>query len=292
MSPEGRRLGARTYLLGAIFLFVLPAVGGGAVWWLSSVKAAVDRAFREPARKIDLVSSVNSDSSVDFSPDGKQALSGDRDGILRLWDMETGELIHELKGNTDTAYSVAFSPDGRRALSGGEDGAVRLWDLETSKMIREFWGHTTIQLQDSETGEWVTATIRDRLLIRSIAIAPNGKRALVGSGSENGTLRLCNPETGQTIRKFTGHTDAFSVTICSDGRRALSGSYDGVVRLWEIETGTEVREFKGHLGWVNSVTFSPDGRLALSGGRDGTLRLWDRTNRYSGCYRPRRDRRP
>jgi len=118
-GARGVRLGRRTYLLAAIFLFVLPAVVGGAAWWLTETKAAVDRAFREPLRELrghtDMV------YSVAVSPDGRRVLSGSRDGTLRLWDPETGETLRELKAREDWAWTVAIDPNGRRALSGGKD---------------------------------------------------------------------------------------------------------------------------------------------------------------------------
>ncbi len=131
---------------------------------------------------------------------------------------------------------------------------MRLWDLATGKLLRTFEGH------------------REGVL--SVAISPDGRRAL--SGSYDKTLRLWDLATGKLLRTFEGHTDwVESVAISPDGRRALSGSRDETLRLWDLATGKLLRTFEGHTGSVESVAISPDGRRALSGSRDETLRLWD-----------------
>ncbi len=195
--------------------------------------------------------------SVAFSPDGRHALSGGGDGILRLWDIATderGKLIRTFQGHTDWVFSVAFSPDGQTALSGSKDKAMRLWDIKSGKPIRTFEGHT----------DWVG----------SVAYGPGGQRAL--SGSNDGTLRLWDIETGKLIRTFKGHTDwVYSVAFSPNGQRFLSGSEDGTLRLWSIEERKSIRTFKGHKDRVFSVAFSPYEDTAVSGSGDGTLRLWN-----------------
>jgi len=52
-------------------------------------------------------------TSVAFSPDGKQVVSGSGDQTVRLWDAATGALLQTLEGHTDWVRSVAFSPDSK-----------------------------------------------------------------------------------------------------------------------------------------------------------------------------------
>ncbi|CCA75858.1 related to WD40-repeat protein (notchless protein) [Serendipita indica DSM 11827] len=112
--------------------------------------------------------------------------------------------------------------------------------------------------------------------VTTVAFSPDGHRVV--SGSEDGTMRFWDAETGEQIGEpLEGHTDpVWSVAFSPDGRRIASGSDDSTVRLWDVEAGKQLWEsLGGHTDSVMSVAFSPDGRQIVSGSDDETIRLWD-----------------
>jgi WD40 repeat protein/serine/threonine protein kinase len=70
--------------------------------------------------------------SVAFDPKGRWIAScGQRqDQVVRLWDAETGELLHDLHG-PPALTCVAFHPDGTRLAAVGYSGTVHIWDAAT-----------------------------------------------------------------------------------------------------------------------------------------------------------------
>jgi general transcriptional corepressor TUP1 len=48
---------------------------------------------------------------------------------VRLWDIQTGQLINDLTGHTDRVSSVVFTPDGTGLVSGSRDLTAKHWDL-------------------------------------------------------------------------------------------------------------------------------------------------------------------
>jgi hypothetical protein len=78
--------------------------------------------------------------SVSFSPDGRQIVSGSRDGTLKLWDAATGREIRTFFSGSHFVNSVVFNPEGRSIASGSQDGRTCLWDISTGREIAQFIG--------------------------------------------------------------------------------------------------------------------------------------------------------
>jgi WD40 repeat protein len=69
-------------------------------------------------------------SSVAFRPDGKVLVSAGADGDIRLWDVQTHELIGILGAQPAAVNSITFEPGKGTLASVGEDDSVVLWDVD------------------------------------------------------------------------------------------------------------------------------------------------------------------
>jgi WD40 repeat protein len=196
--------------------------------------------------------------SVCLNPDGRFALSGSGDGILKLWDVSSGCCLRTLENNSNGWHPtyVCLSADGDFALSVDtsdyDNVILKLWDVPSGRCLRIFSG-----LSGS---------------VWSVFLSIDGRYAL--SGSSDMTLKLWDLASGCCLRTFKGHTSAVnSVCLSVDGRYAMSGSDDKTLKLWEVATGRCLGTLE-HATAVKSVSLSRDGQHVISGCSDGSVSAW------------------
>lgn len=69
-------------------------------------------------------------TSLAFTPDGKQLLTGSWDQTVKVWDVATGEEQASFDWRIGRIVELTIAPDGLRAAAGSEQGQVVVWDLE------------------------------------------------------------------------------------------------------------------------------------------------------------------
>ncbi len=121
----------------------------------------------------------NAVTSVAFSPDGAQVLTGSDDATAKIWPITGGAELRTLTGHTDRVSAVAFSPDGKRIATGSVDASARLWDAATGALQR------TLRPCASP--------------VASVAFSPDSTTLLTGIGARNDIQLDTNPRQGNDL---------------------------------------------------------------------------------------------
>jgi uncharacterized protein YxeA len=75
-------------------------------------------------------------TSTVFSPDGKRIVTASSDRTARVWETETGNQLHVLKGHEDVLRSAVFSPDGKRIVTASDDRTARVWPAGYQEVLQ------------------------------------------------------------------------------------------------------------------------------------------------------------
>ena len=211
------------------------------IWW--------DAATRQPIRTLETAHGKWI-RQLALSPDGKTIASVGDDMVCRLWDAETGRVIHELRGHPEMTrhhfrsklYACSFSADGKLLATADQEGRMVIWETAAGKLAAVCEATAFYEWDRSaEAGNGHSFGG-----VRSVAFSPDGK-LLAAGGIDN-------------------HDAAI-----------ISGT--AMVQVFDWQTGQKTHEFKaGGNGVVEELRFHPRGEWlmgALGAGAAGKLMFYD-----------------
>jgi WD40 repeat protein len=214
--------------------------------------------------------------AVVATEDGKGAVTGCRDGSIRLWDTGSGECLRVFEaprtyagieravqtqnvliqdaGHTKAIRSLAVSRDGTFLISTSDDATVRLWLVSTGQCIEVAQDRGGIQ--------------------HAVAILANDCEFV--TASEDGSLyRSYFPEM-KPARVFSAHPVVRIYQGLISGSNSRFSYHDELTDLAYGNTFDQLSgRFFGHADAVTGVAVSPNQRYVISASRDATVRLWD-----------------
>jgi RNA polymerase sigma factor (sigma-70 family) len=243
---------------------------GARLWDVAT--GEVVRHFRCPRAASDL-------QAIALSPDSKVLAESNGSGLLRLWDVASGRLLHQVP--CGLFAFLAFSPDSQTLASvawrkEAAASTLRLWDVKTCTPKRVFLGHDGHGL--------------------AVAFSSDGKTLFTSERSRN--MRLWDTVTGKALGSL-GRTPAH-LAVSPDGKVLATIQFkdnrpatyvklwrtDSEIVLFDARTRKELRRLVvpqkvprwpswGDGGGLHELVFTPDSRTLLSCDPGQAIHAWD-----------------
>ena len=161
--------------------------------------------------------------NVSVSTDGTRVLAATYNGLVVIWDFNTGEYLTHYEGGEISVQAAVFAPNSHRAAFVAFDVDARTivftWDADT--------GVATTPVILSESNEY-----------EAMALHPDGNRLLVGH--DEGILTLWDIAAGKEIGRAAvdavdKENDIFGVAWTADGRYAAYAGTDDLQSVRMVE---------------------------------------------------------
>ena len=224
-----------------------------------------------------------------FSGDGKTIATVGFDGVLRIWETETGKNLDRPKlrepGSLTEGMPVncmAYRADGRAVILGW--GSLRL-------PRNEKYARNHAQVHDTLTGEPLGEPLGHPEPVNAAAFSHDGATIVTVCGQTNAPAGPSSaaklwqraPDTSEATWQFAkelvGHKEVvIGAAFGADDEFLVTASRDNTARVWRVRSGEVLAVLDKHRGDVSSAEFSQDGRFILTSSlQDGTARIWDVT---------------
>jgi len=258
---------------------------------------------------------------VAYAPQGGMLASGDKDGVVKLWDLTAGKeraTLQAMGTRPRLLRALAFSRDGQLLAAGGYSHALAVWEVATGQQRTSLrasgWmlnltfapNHRTLAVAWTDGGRHNALALFDleaeqpqpwplerpgRSVIEAVAFTPDGS-GLVGGGREaftpqargQGVIHLWDSSTRERRWGHTTEPCVRAVAFTPNGR-ILVAAVGRMIELRDAASGKRQDVLSGHTKLINTLSISPDGRWLLSGGNDARVRLWNlATGRERAVY--------
>ena len=199
---------------------------------------------------------------LNWSPDGKYLLT-DAPGIVKIWDTETGLVLHQRTDYMTRVNDLAWSPDGGLlATANGQDFPgvwdfrVRLWDMQTKNIFSV--------CEDASGPIW------------SVDWNPDGTQLVTTGGGfyfSDDKLRIWNAATCMLEDSAELGTRLGFVSAWSSDGQYIAAQVGGAIEVWEAnELSEEPRMLP--IGLTENIVWNPVHPWLVVGVL-GTIEIYD-----------------
>src|SRR5262245_18198169 len=188
---------------------------------------------------------------IALSPDAKHLATGGYDGIIRIWDVETGNFERALVGHDSYVYGLAWSPDGNYLASAGSFNATaRVWDMKTGMPVRVLKVH--------------------KGYVSHVAWSPDGTRLLTAGGTSS-FITLWDVAASKQLETTEYGNPIYSISFAKSGDHVATSAAKAGTYIADANTLKTIHSLKESLDDATAVAFSPDSRHLAAGSSKQTI---------------------
>lgn len=220
--------------------------------------------------------------SLSYSPDGAKIATGHTNGIIRIWNWQTGEeyisiqkTIKEEKSspfnfNSNPVNSICFTADGNGIISAGNEedkGNLLIWSVKDGSIIRKLGAAIppiTIEPKKST---------RDSLLLVEVEETFYQPWQFIKEREEKG-LRLIDLRSGQVPHAYPRED---SIQLSPYGSLYLVMKTGEPVKVFETELDEHISTLTGSMGNFNQFIMDDINKL-IAGVKEDAIWIWNASN--------------
>ena len=164
---------------------------------------------------------------VMWGPLNKTIITGGEDGIIRSWDVESGDVLKMSQDHSKQIQHLVMSDDGSHFISASLDKTAKVFDSETLECLKTY-------AADRPANAAIMSPIREHIVLGggqdAMAVTTTSSKA--GKFDSKIYHKIFEEEIGG-IRGHFGPINALAFN--PDGRSFTSGGEDGYVRIHPLD---------------------------------------------------------
>ncbi len=252
---------------------------------------------------------------VCFSSNGQLLASGNFDGTIQLWDVQTGgQRLKMLSAPKNSAIKViCFSSDDQLLASGNAEGTIQLWDFQSNQCVKTIqlknksvetlkmrfspdkqflavvdMGNRLFYLFEVESGE--QRLLLSHQMVLDFYFSPDGKILVLAN--MYGYVQLLDVQSGNILKPFPEETQKaeffyFGACFSPDKKTLLLASADKdqkyKLHFLDVKSGQCLQVLQEEKFFISSFYFSSDNQLLISTNLDDTIKI--RNVRDGNCLK-------
>jgi WD40 repeat protein len=255
--------------------------------WTPRLEFALTQSLNASKLRVHLASNSRV-RRAEFSQDGSRLITAESDGVARIWNAASGELLQTLRGHLGALNVASYGPGG--ILTASDDSTARIWDT-SGDSFKVLTGHLDAigDAAFDSLGDRVVTVSRDasvrlwdaregRELARVDGIdAEHAEFSRDGASVlavlRGGSALRWDLESGRRVVLLPNDRSVLRMAFSPDGTQLMTGSFDGVIRVLSTANGSLIREYRGPEGPVTAFHHIERGDRLLVAFFDGTVRV-------------------